>query len=125
MKYILAILLSLFLVSCGEGDFDSRIKYTKLESIWFHENDRYSITVLENGILNNIAVSMHHPGDGSFVYVDGSDPAWAEVTYSKAGGGSDGVYASRIEIHVKDASTITGGGWNHGKFGSGSTRKID
>jgi hypothetical protein len=123
MKYFLAIILAFSLVSCDDGDFDSRIKYSKLESVWFHESERYSITVLENGILNNIAVPSHRRNDGTVVYVDGSDPAWAEVTYSKEGGGS--VYASRIEIHVKDASTITGGGWNHGKFGSGSTQKID
>ena len=38
--------------------------------------------------------------------------------------GRDPVY-EYVEIHIHAAKDVNGGGWNHGKFGSGQTNVIE
>ena len=127
MKKLLAIALSTFLLAgCGNGKpLDPPKTYPNIEAVWFHENDNYSFTILENGKFKNIGVNSFYPfgGGRSAVFPDlkPGEPMWARVSQAKCNGDIE----INIEIHVHSIKDLQPAGWNHGKFGSGTTSKIE
>lgn len=95
------------------------IKYSSIERVFMHDPGVYSFLYKDEA--TNELISVNTVGKNHYwryhVYTDvkPEDFCWAEVDETK----------SVTSIHVHSSSEIMGGGWNHGKFGSGSTTPVE
>ena len=91
---------------------------TKIEAFYYHEKGRFTAAVLENGtlhmnIVRNAVISFDSTGD-----------LWYECDYivdTWNGSGTRGA----CYVHLKTIDDINNSGWNHGKFGSGTTVRLN
>lgn len=137
---ILAIFVALlFLTFCGLSrwfEFDDNcinsrtqpweVKVENIERIFFHENFRFIYLVRkENGDIEPVSLTYFHEQKSKLTYYD-DVPAgklmWALI--KGKGNPKDGIIAD-IKIHMHSVKDIEGGGWNHGKFGSGNTTVVE
>lgn len=94
-----------------------------VKGVFYHEEGRYTLFV---GKSDNRLVPFTF-GDGNgranvqiFADVPDGYEMWAHVRTTR-GNGYD---AHDLEIHIHSIRDIAGAGWNHGKFGRGTTVRI-
>ena len=118
------ILLSIALLSaCGVEDKSSG---GDIDAIYWHENDRYTVMTIDNDIVSKFKITPWSDYGGTvelYRDVDPDESSWYKCTwtYSPWSGSDDGY----CEIHIHDLNELGTADWNHGKFGSGSTKRID
>lgn len=108
---------------CDQNTTPQVVKYPHIERVFMHDPGQYSFLYKDESNGQLISVSRRVFGSQSehrakyilIPDVKKDDFCWAEIDM--------GNYLTTIHIH--DASEIIGGGWNHGKFGSGSTAPIE
>lgn len=88
-------------------------------AVWKHEVNRYSVTIKEGNILVDRGFAID-----SVLITDVPEGSnmWYEAYYnynSFSGGGY-----KWVNIHIHSVDDIGNAGWNHGKFGSGSTERV-
>jgi len=125
MIKILLPLITILLVGCTDTP---RSIEGEIDALYWHERDRYTIKTIENGLVSDV----HIPPWGGhtinnavevFVDVEPHQKSWYKCNWTWNGWlGSDNEYC---ELHIHDLNEIGTAGWNHGKFGSGSTTRID
>lgn len=100
---------------------EERNEKQDIVAVWKHEANHYSVTVKEGNTLMDKAfygnfstiIITDVPKDKSMWY----EAHFKESSFS--GGGYDS-----LKIHIHSIDDINGGGWNHGKFGSGTTERV-
>jgi len=109
-KFLLLFLL--FLPGC---ETPQHYKVNNIVRVFMHDPGKYSLMVREDGQLKSLP--FHGHSNYFYVYEDvpSGEPMWADVDKT-----SNGV--KTITLHVHDEKDIQGGGWDHGKFGSGQTQ---
>jgi len=117
---IIVALLCMFLFSCGT--VNTYKEKRECVAVWFHENNRYSVSVLNNKVLTNITFQHGVPVEVIFNLKEG-EPLWYETNYTW--NSFYGTTKGYIKIYVRNINDINGAGWNHGKFGSGRTTRIN
>ena len=60
-----------------------------------------------------------------FTDVSKNQKMWARLVKNKSHKNDRDGEFYYLEIHVRSVTDIEGGGWDHGKFGSGSTHVIN
>jgi len=120
---IFALVMMFTLLSCcDQKNTPNIVKYPRVERVFMHDPGEYSFLYKDesSGQLISINKNIFKAKAYSAKYVlipdvNNDDFCWAEVDMNN----------SIITIHIHDSSEIAGGGWNHGKFGSGSTTPIE
>lgn len=121
MNKIIGLAVVLLCAGCsGEGMHEKR----SVEAIYWHEGDRYSAA-----IVNGDSVVMHRiPIYNKYrltvaIDVKRGEKPWYECSwnFSQMWGATN----STCSIHIKSIDSLKTADWNHGKFGSGTTTRID
>ena len=121
---VMAFVVSAITLSgcCDRNVTPQIVKYPHVERVFMHDPGQYSFLYRDESSNQLLSVSSRiFGGDNykakSFLVADvkKEDFCWAEVDMNNY----------TITIHIHNASEISGGGWNHGKFGSSSTSSID
>ena len=90
-------------------------KTSEIKAAYMHEAGRYSIMVQDANTLSLVKLGYATIKTD----VTAGSNIWYEATYN----GMNECVESTIHLHsVDDLNTA---GWNHGKFGSGTTHRID
>ena len=118
------ILLPIFLLSaCSVED---RSSGGDIDAIYWHENDRYTVLTIDNYKITKARIPPWAERGGTVELYNDVAPdesSWYKCawTYNIWYGYDDGY----CEIHIQDLNELGTADWNHGKFGSGSTKRID
>lgn len=106
---------------CDQNNTPKIVKYPHVERVFMHDPGQYSFLYKDevSGQLYPISKNTFGGSEYRAKYhlipdVKKEDFCWAEVDMSN--------YV--ITIHIHDVSEVSGAGWNHGKFGSGSTTVV-
>ena len=90
-------------------------------AVWKHEPNVYSVTIKEgkNTLIDKDfrRHSAVYPKYSLIDDVSENSNMWYEATY-------DDGFCETVVIHVRSINDINNAGWNHGKFGSGSTERV-
>lgn len=124
-----SVILALLIAGCSFGQMtDERID--DVARVFWHEGHRYSILV-ETGDNTYRTVSLpHYPcawGTGAVSVVSDvptNEKMWVELRVERGSNFSADCF-EKIAIHVHSPKEVEGGGWNHGKFGTGTTSVIE
>jgi len=95
------------------------------DAVWFHESNRYSLSYEINGKLYNKEASS--PGIHLQVLTDlkkGEKPYYEYKYYWSSIIGTIHKKEEYSRLHIHSIDNIKGAGWNHGKFGTGQTIRI-
>jgi hypothetical protein len=92
-------------------------------AIWYHEGSSYSFTTVENNKLKNYGFGNDTLCTTEVVLdLKPNEKPWATVTTHHL---TFGETRNSYIIHAHSISDIQGAGWNHGKFGSGQTTRLE
>lgn len=123
---ILLLLSLLLLTSCKTKLVENS---GEAEALWFHEHNHYSVSITAgNTIFNKIirgGAGFDKPDVRIIKDVSMGNPIRYEIRYwyNEFYGWTkkeDGY----IRIHIRSIDDINGAGWNHGKFGKGTTSRV-
>ena len=99
--------------------------YGDVVRVFWHENTRYSIQIKQNGSKDISVVTFENVDVVKLT----ADVPENEIMYVRAVGkrnlfGLGFKQYDLLEIHIHSEKNIEGGGWNHGKQGSGTTNVV-
>ena len=123
-RYGLTLVLFCFiLIGCSSQrtEVENRT-ITNVEGVFYHEEGRYTFMVREGDRLvpftyNNAGHTGHVE---IFTDVPDGHAMWVRV-YTTDG---NGYRESDLSMHIHSIHDLNGAGWNHGKFGRGTTTRI-
>jgi hypothetical protein len=124
-RTILIIVLLMILVGCGKDGPDKEVIIKDVVRIFYHEEDKYTFMIQEEGSQEIISLTVYFRFYSSnkrlhiITDVEPCQKMWVKYTsyYSR----NLGEVTKNAEIHIHSSQDISGGGWDHGKFGSGTT----
>lgn len=128
MKRLIKItIIGLALATAGCSD-EARQSGGEVDAVYWHEGQRYTASVIDEGGLvthKNIPPWRHAGRNTILLYTDVEPDAksWYECDWmwNDFTGASGGM----CEIHIHNLDELGTKDWNHGKFGSGRTERID
>lgn len=122
-RIIALLLLSLLLQGCS--DKREHFKYDNIQAVYYHEGNSYSFAQLDTKSTNTEVKILQLGGFFTTVkiYADAapSNSMWIEGDLVEEGGGG---HHYEYEIHIHNVDDINTGGWDHGKFGRGTTTRL-
>jgi hypothetical protein len=124
MKYFLIIIGLSILSGCG-NDVNFSTNKQDITAVYFHEHSRYSVATVIN---NNLIIKELPYKYGRVPVTITTDISVNEQMWYKCEGSYNTwtvVVTGGCEIHIRDTNDIDTGSWNHGKFGTGRTVRID
>ncbi len=96
----------------------------ELEQVMEHESKHYSVKYkAENNELIEINFGRQNNSVKIIADVPEGEPIWGLINRGKTPRGD--VHYLGGEIHVHSGRDINGGGWDHGKYGSGQTVPVE
>lgn len=139
MKKLSLLLLSLFLFGCDAVIHDSsealkEHSFTKtFDYLYWHENNKYTIFKVNDDLsISKSSIGGYsylkdkygddHQFDDIKIFIDLEDnkKPWYSceiITY-------DHPPKWKCEVHISDINAMKTASWNHGRFGSGSTERL-
>ena len=104
---------------------DRSIPKTVIEGVFFHENQRYSVITKDSNNLKIVSIPTYNRSLPKLIFTDvgPNENMWYSCSYQW--NSFTGDVKGDCEIHIRNTKDIVGGSWNHGKFGQGSTIRID
>lgn len=114
MLYASAIVL----ICSGCDDWrEYNVGKTEIEAFYYHEPGRYTAAVLKDSVVKMIRVP------DPIIIVDAKDKEWLVCQYRRNSwnGHSDG----NCYVHLRSVNSMNTAGWNNGKFGKGTTSRIN
>jgi hypothetical protein len=118
MRRVLLLVISVsLLVGCHKKYVDKNLE---VESVFYHERGHYSF--FAKGVdLQLVPYDYGSAAVRLYMDVPEGHPMWIHVEQQ-----NDPWYgtATQLQIHIYSAGDIAGAGWDHGKFGSGTTTRI-
>lgn len=123
ITFLVAFFGSIFL-ACYDSFTNDEIhkKTEKIEAVYWHERNQYSVAVKQGNKIKMVMLPSRHGIDLNIICDVASDEScWYEYNYKNNGyGGVTGF----LNIHIRSIDDINTADWNHGKFGSGKTQRI-
>lgn len=121
MKSILTVAFLLLILGGCSDIVETRYEHD-IVSVYFHERNDFSVGYM---VGDEIRIKRIPPSAHVDIYADVNpeDSMWVECNHTRDR--FDGSTTGGCIIHVRDVDDIGTGGWNHGKFGSGATTRID
>jgi len=122
---IVLLLTTILLSSCsGEPRFVER----EVDAIYWHEYQRYTAMTENAGMIEKHNIPPWGTARAGAVKlytdVDANTKAWYKCDYRWSNWVGANADAS-CEIHIHNLDELGTADWNHGKFGSGPTTRID
>lgn len=125
-----SIAFGLAMATVTTGCSKRQLGYEKMDivSVWKHAAGKYSVSKMNGTEIVDVDFSRI-PSSGCvcnigkctlLVDVPAGSNMWCEVYYRMEYGAS----FSYVTIHVRSPDDVNGAGWNHGKFGSGTTERV-
>ena len=111
------------LLCAGCSDIAMTEKNTA-QAIYWHESDRYTAAIINNGVVEMRRIPTTERNNITLhVDLKAGELPWykCEWLYNKFNGNHSG----KCEVHIKDIASLMTADWNHGKFGSGSTTRVN
>jgi hypothetical protein len=98
---------------------DDEIQFKQdIDSVYYHEINNYSVAFLSDNIL----VTKKVPNRPKVIVKrDATDHLWYECNFKQ---NFARTYGEGCVIHITGLNDIKTSGWNHGKFGSGMTTRL-
>ena len=113
------LVLCLIVLFTGCNNIHTDKKIENVQAVFYHEPGN---TLLVNGKGAELKTITFRDAEITlFKDVPQGSTVWARV--QRDGDDFNGI-DERVEIHIHSVDDINGAGWNHGKFGSGTTTKI-
>lgn len=117
---ITLITLGLLATACAKR-IDQKI--TNIERIFMHEPVSYTIWTRDPGAKQDRELTfLHVESVKRFYDVAVDERPWAWVYGRKITGFAPVLH---LELHLRSAKDVDGAGWNHGKFGRGTTNAVE
>ena len=123
VKNWLAVAL-LFWLGCRNA---SEKQILHIERIFMHEPGSFTLFVASppgSKVLSELYISSRYSGTTPLYVVDVPADQLMWLTYTENRSWWDGDQISNIVIHLHGVDEVSGGGWNHGKFGHGQTEVV-
>ena len=102
-----------------------RVRISNVVGVLMHEPGSYTLEVQNPGspVVVNTWVRTYY-GEYAQIVTDApnNEPMWAVLIIEHYSAGR--VFTRGLELHVHTVQDVNGAGWNHGKFGSGQTTRI-
>ena len=122
MKEIkLLLIITLLLTGCSNS---ISIEENTAEAIYWHESKRYSAAVVFGDVVEMRSLPIYHDTK-VILYIDvkSNDMPWYKCSHLH--NEWVGYHNGNCEIHIKSIDSLSTADWNHGKFGSGATTRIN
>ena len=122
--FAIGVSLLFGLSGCGEPTED---RIENVVAVYMHEVDHYSVAVADSNSASSrveIAYLSGQYNSRGRVKIFRDVPA-GKMMWVRRVRLNDMDSHVELEIHIHSTADIQGGGWNHGKFGSGQTVVID
>lgn len=121
---VLSLVTATMLIACTEQTDFTTTDYHSVVRIFMHEKNHYTFYIQEPAkkevqILSFMTVYSSLPK--IFTDVPAGELSWIRVGAPF----ENSRYRWSLDIHIHSVSEINGGGWNHGKFGSGQTTVLE
>lgn len=98
-----------------------------ISRIFMHENCKYTFFISDGNLETMKTFHIHHGGTSNVRIVrdvESDKPMWAVLEYHDKWNRGDKDYF-KAEFHIRTVDDINGAGWNHGKFGRGTTNVLE
>jgi hypothetical protein len=128
-RFLLAILTVflpiLLFAGCGELEPDHEVVIRDVVQVNWHEQTRYTFWVQKAGSseIDRITIDFNDE-PRRLADVPPFEKNWVKYTAHYVRG-MNGAICNKGEIHLHNVKDIQGGGWDHGKFGRGTTSVIE
>ena len=122
IKLTLALLCISLLGACGTDV--SMYKKSVVDAVYWHEGDRYTVAIINDGVVEMRELpSSQVIKVNLYIDVKNDEQPWYECDWhhNKVIHSPNG----KCDIHIKSIEHLKTSDWNHGKFGSGSTTKLN
>lgn len=123
---LVAIAGLLMMVGCAE---EHKTSGGEVEAVYWHEGSRYTAVTENADVITRHRIPPYHGVRASSVtlYTDvpEGEKSWYKCEWdwnAMSGADTDTAYC---DIHIHNIDELGTADWNHGKFGSGSTTRID
>lgn len=126
VNYIVVIVL--LMAGCGTGTVsDERID--SIARVFWHEYDRYSVLV-EKG--DGVYITLNFPRNKCntnrpaliIADVPSDKKMWVSAKIRRGSQTNADPCFEELDFHIHSLNDVSGGSWNHGKFGTGQTSVI-
>jgi hypothetical protein len=119
MKKILLIATILLLGACSDIT-EYYTPKTEIVAFYMHKVNAYSVAIKGGGSVGIKKLPFLIPVR---IYDDATDKMWymCDATYDNWRGDKTG----HCEVHIRTMDDLKGAGWSNGKFGSGTTTRVD
>lgn len=126
-KFIVAVSIVGFfgfgLVKCHELTIVHHAEKKTFTAIYWHEGNNFSVVIKEGNEMNFSRIPTHRIKPRIVVDVPKGELGWYACEWDHSG--FNGSSNEKCEIHIESEDSLIAAGWNHGKFGSGMTHRID
>lgn len=115
-------LIALLCAGCG---IDSKTvsEKNKVEAIYWHERNRYSAAIVRGDTIDMHRIPIFSSSDVTVLQdVPAKEKPWYECEWKYDG--FKGNHGGWCNIHIHSVDPLRTADWNHGKFGTGSTKRI-
>ena len=126
LLFLVVVLLFLVLMCrCGENKH-TPFQYTNIQAVYYHERCWYSFAWSDTNANNAEIQILSFNGYNTIVKIYADVPPtnsmWIAGDMIEKGGGR---VRYDYNIHIHNVNDINTAGWNHGKFGTGTTTRIN
>jgi len=114
------ILLCFFISGCELAHHHEK---ENVSAVYWHEANRYSVAISDGDMVTIKKVNNCDSYVKLFTDVPVDESSWYSCDYdwSKL----YGCINAKCEIHINNIDQLRTGDWNHGKFGTGATARIN
>ncbi len=119
------IAVTILIVGCEVTEHTSG---GEVEAIYWHEGERYTAVTENADVLEHHRIPPFAAGPGAVtLYKDAvpGEKSWYKCEWTRNNWTGADPDLSYCDIHIHSIDELGTGNWNHGKFGSGSTTRID
>ena len=127
IKTVATLIISVFLVYGAvvfhEATIVHRTDKKMFTAIYWHEGNRFSVVVKDGNEMKFTRIPTHNLRPKILIDVSSGELGWYACEWDHSG--FNGSSNEKCEIHIESEDSLIAAGWNHGKFGSGMTHRID
>jgi len=123
--FAILFILSLFLISAttGCGPLPKGYEKVEVDAVFMHLRNSYSFMIYNGDEIEHRILQRWDTTKLKIVRdVSEGESLWYEGHYRICPGGTKRF--DDITIHLRSIDDLKTAGWNHGKFGSGTTRRV-
>ena len=118
---MLIIILGVLLCGCSDTEM---MEENTAQAIYWHESNRYTAAIVTNGVVEMLRIPrVGHCKVALYLDLNDGELPWYKCKWLY--NAFSGNHSAKCEIHIKDIDSLMTAGWSHGKFGRGSTTRIN